>query len=377
MDERILDVSSEQLKALVRTVLGEHDIDLGAWDAVPLIGGAGAYSTARSLILLRGVAYIGRSERPWSLIAKGFAPVAARDDPADIHYWKREWLLYRSGLLESLPVGMSAPRCYGCEELGNGEIRLWLEHVQENTDRLWPLERWALAAQHLGRFNGTYLHERRLPRVAWLGGRRLRSWVEHHASLVARIAAAPDNPEVQHWWPRSVVDAILQLWTERDAMCTVLEGLPQTFCHGDAIRRNLFARGRPGSPEDTVGIDWEYAGRYAVGEEVGQTLSVASAFFDVTPAQLPALDDALFEGYLTGLREVGWHGDPRLVRLAYSIHAALRNSFNAVGATVPDEARRPEILRNYGHTWEELAERRAAIRPFLLERADEARRLID
>ena len=50
--------------------------------------------------------------------------------------------------------------------------------------------------------------------------------------------------------------------------------------------------------EETVGIDWAFAGHYAVGEEVGQTLSVASAFYDMEPAGLPALDEALFASYL-------------------------------------------------------------------------------
>jgi hypothetical protein len=74
---------------------------------------------------------------------------------------------------------------------------------------------------------------------------------------------------------------------------------------------------------------------------------------------------------------VGWRGDPRPVRFAYAAHAALRNAFNAVGASVPDAARRAEVQQNYGRTWEELAERRAALRPFLLDRADEARRLME
>jgi hypothetical protein len=64
------------------------------------------------------------------------------------------------------------------------------------------------------------------------------------------------------------------------------------------------------------------------------------------------------------------------VRFAYAAHAALRNAFNAVGASVPDEAGRAMAFQNYGHTWEELAERRAVLRPFLLDRADEARRLL-
>ena len=92
-----------------------------------------------------------------------------------------------------------------------------------------------------------------------------------------------------------------------------------------------------------MAIDWEFAGHYAPGEEVGQTLSVASAFYDVAPADLPDLDAALFAAYLAGLRDAGWRGGPaaeRRVRFAYAAHAALRNLFNAVGASVPDEAGR-------------------------------------
>ena len=126
-----------------------------------------------------------------------------------------------------------------------------------------------------------------------------------------------------------------------------------------------------------MGVDWAFAGHYAVGEEVGQTLSVASAFYDIEPADLLALDEALFANYLAGLRDVGWRGDPAQVRFAYAAHAALRNAFNTVGASVPEDWRRAAALENYGRTWEELAERRAAIRLFLLDRADEARRLME
>ena len=103
---------------------------------------------------------------------------------------------------------------------------------------------------------------------------------------------------------------------------------------------------------------------------------MAAAFYDLEPKDLPELDEALFAGYLAGLRDAGWRGDPRPVRFAYAAHAALRNAFNAVGTRVPDEARRAAANQTYGHTWEELAERRAAVRPFLLERADEARGLL-
>ena len=372
--ERLVDMASRRLRELVPEALGEPRAVLGEWEAVPLKGHFGALELARSVLKIRGVARVGAAERPWSLVLKVLGPAAGPDDPTHIGYWKREMLLYSSGLLDDLPAGLRAPRCYGCDEPVDGVVWIWLEHVREEGERAWPLARWALAARHLGRFNGAYLAGRPLPRAIWLGERRLRTSLEGQHSLVAQIATAPDNPEVRRWWPPQVVAAILRLWEERDAFCDALERLTQTFCHGDAIRRNLLAR-RDG-PEETVGIDWEFAGHYAVGEEVGQTLSVASAFYDMEPSDLPALDEALFASYLAGLRDVGWRGAPLQVRFAYAAHAALRNAFNTVGASVPDDGG-AAAQQKYGRTWEELAERRAAIRPFLLERADEARRLME
>jgi hypothetical protein len=374
--ERVAELAWERLPKVVRMVLGEPDAVPGAWEAVPLMGGVNAFNDARALFLLRGVARVGAAERPWRVILKGFAPVAAHDDPTHFNYWKREWLLYRSGMLDALTGGLRAPRCYGANEQSDGTAWLWLEYVEEEGERSWCPARWALAARHLGQFNGGYLADRSLPAAPWIGGGRLRAWVERHRPLVAWIAVAPDRPDVHHWWPRPMVEAILRLWEERDTLCTALERLPQTLGHGDAIRRNLLSRRATSGVEETVGIDWEHAGLYALGEEVGQTLSVASAFYDVEPADLPALDEALFASYLDGLRDAGWRGDPRRVRFAYAAHAALRNAFNAVGVSLPDEAARAAAQQNYGHPWEALAERRAAIRPFLLARADEARALL-
>lgn len=377
--ERLASVAAGRLQEVVRAALGEPDAVLGEWDAAPLKGGAGAFGVARSVFMLRGMAYRGPIERPWSMVLKVLAPVpiAGLNDPAHIDYWKREGLLYGSGLLDALPTGLRAPRCYGCDEMANGTVWLWLEHVQEDGEHPWSPARWALAGRRLGQFNGAYLAGRPLPLAPSLGGQRLRSWLDARRPLVTRIAAAPNNPDLRRWWPQPVVAAILRLWEERDAFCAALERLPQTFCHGDAICRNLLTRRGADGFDETVAIDWEYAGYYAAGEEVGQTLSVAAAFFDVEPADLPALDEALFASYLAGLREAGWRGDPRQVRFAYAAHAALRNAFNAVGASVPNAAGHAAIQQTYGRTWEELAERRAVLRPVLLEYANEARSLMD
>lgn len=364
------------VQGVARAVVGQATARLGDWAVAPLQGAFGAQAGSRLLYLVSGRLQ-GDDAQPWSAVLKVVRPRADADDPHHINYWRRERLLYGSGLLDALPVGLRAPRCYRCDDLADGSLWLWLEHIQEASERPWPLARWALAARHLGQFNGAYLAGRPLPEVPWLGGQRLRTWLERHERLVALIAQAPANPALRHYWPVPIVRQILRLWEERLSFCDALERLPQTFCHGDAIPRNLLSRPAADGSIETVGIDWEYAGFMAAGEEVGQSLSVASAFFHLDPADLPALDEALFAGYLAGLRDAGWHGDERPIRLAYVAHAALRNLFNAVGASLPNEAQRAAAQQNQGYPWEALAERRAAIRPFLLTCASEARGLLD
>ncbi|HEY3078750.1 MAG TPA: hypothetical protein VGM69_02470 [Chloroflexota bacterium] len=374
--EALAGAAAGRLQEVVRAALGRPGAELGGWEVAPLHGGVGALTGESRVYRVTGTAVVGTAEQPWTVVLKVLAPVAGQDDPAHSRYWKREPLLYGSGLLDDLPAGLRALRCYGHDEPADGSVWLWLEHVQEEGEPTWPLARWALGARHLGQFNGAYLAGRALPRAPWLGGGRMRSWLERYAPAVARIAAAPADPDVRRYWPRPVVDGIARLWRERDAFCAALERLPQTFCHGDANRRNLLARGGADGAAETVGIDWAYAGHWAVGEEIGQTLSLASIFFDVDPDDLPALDEALFAGYLAGLRDAGWRGDTRLARLGHAAHAALRNVFIPAIAPAPDQQRAAAIQQSQGRSWQDIAERWAAVRPFLLARADEARHLM-
>jgi hypothetical protein len=62
-------------------------------------------------------------------------------------------------------------------------------------------------------------------------------------------------------------------------------------------------------------VDWAFVGDGALGEDVGNL--VPDAVFDLfMPARtLPHLDRVVFAGYLAGLREAGWDGDERIVRL--------------------------------------------------------------
>ena len=236
--------------------------------------------------------------------------------PAAQTYWKREALVYGSGLLRDLPTGFSAPRCFGIDEQPDG-IVLWLEDVTESGEERWSLNRYGEVAHHLGRFNGAYLAGHPLPEAPWLCRDMLR-WRE---PLVARFWNHLDErrteTRVRRGWPGDLLDHAHLVWAERGRFFAALAQVPQVLCHGDADCRNLLVRRGPGGTE-TVAIDWAYLGPQAVGTDA-MTLAAQGVLWarDREPDELPALSRACYEGYLTGLREAGWTDDERPVRLGY------------------------------------------------------------
>src|SRR5438270_9031312 len=105
--ERLAGAAVVRLREVVRTALGEPGAVLGGWDAAPMQRDA-----SRSLYLLAGAARVGAAEHPWRVVLKVLGPVTGPQDPTHSFYPKREMLLYQSGRLDDLPVGLRAPRCY-------------------------------------------------------------------------------------------------------------------------------------------------------------------------------------------------------------------------------------------------------------------------
>jgi hypothetical protein len=90
------------------------------------------------------------------------------------------------------------------------------------------------------------------------------------------------------------------------------------------------------------------------------------------------LEDLAWSCYLDGLRDVGWHGDPAVVRLGYTADVALRSVSTAwICATLLPEKRAHAWLETFfGHPVEDIVKTQARLLPFLLDRADEARGLM-
>lgn len=374
----LVGVETRTLEPMVRVLLDDPAaVVLGEWSCRPLGSGA---SEGPGLYRVAGSARVGAAIHPWALVCKVCARANGRD-PGGWDFPPREPLAYGSGLLAALPGGLAAPRCLAVEAQPDGTTWLWLEAVTDEHPGPWPLERYAHVAHDLGRFNGAYLVATPLPDQPWLSRGWLRDFVEPSGSIIAELdhLVGPGGPPLlRQLYPPSVISEISRLWTEREHFLTALDRLPRTFCHLDAFRRNLLFQPGPDG-EELVALDWAYAGHGAIGEELAQ-LVVASLFFFETVGMTPReLEAVCFAGYITGVRDAGWVGDERLVRLGFAIDAALRHPLGLLRVIVPlvsESTRRTVVEDRFGRPLEEVVAVWADLWPFQIALAEEARGLL-
>jgi hypothetical protein len=367
------DVTGQHLLAPLRQALGDERAELRPWTIQALTGGRGLVG---GVYRIAGDAWVGQEVVPWSLILKIVLDPHTEDDERAVNYWKREFLAYQAQLLTHLPGGVAAPRCFAAIEYVGHATWLWLEDVQRPSDSSWRVADYARTARHLGQFNGAYLVERPVTIHPWLNHQLLRKWLALFESYVEQLSGTLAQPIVQRFCPPSAADRLLRLWGDRSRLLDALEHLPQTFCHHDAFRRNLLA-----SVDDrTVAVDWEFAGIGAVGEELGPLVGGSLAMMAAEAGMAHDLDEAAFAGYLAGLRDTHWPGSPDLVRFACATSVALR--FGLVwGLWLAvqlggGENGHAAVESFYNQPVDAVADHFATVLPWLLDRGDEARRLL-
>jgi hypothetical protein len=233
---------------------------------------------------------------------------AASTDLEHWNYWRREADAYLSRpLRDGLQVaGLDIAKA-DVEETDTGVV-LWLEDVAGTPGTEFSLADHAAVAAALGRW-----HAQGPLSETWASRRFLR---DYSASKPASYELVEDDeawqrPLIASCWPAALRDGWRRLLANRETLLTITESLPRTRSHLDVWVSNEIRR--PNGP--IVLLDWAFAGDGAVGEDLGN--HIPDAAFDLFwPAErLAELDETCFNAYLHGLREAGWHGDEREVRL--------------------------------------------------------------
>ena len=229
---------------------------------------------------------------PWSLILKialpppvgaGLPDGSALPDTAN---WQREFRIYESGLLPSLPPGLTAPRCHGTEDRAAQGLWLWLEDLGALDESPWSAARVRHLARRLGAFGGAFPGAQAVPHAPWLCARWLRKWVGSPAMVPDRaVGGWLSHPDAARLLPTEHVARFTQLWQEREQFLTALDHVPLTFCHNDVNRANVFVRSTASGDDEIVVIDWEDAGPGAVGEDLAILVTSRLHHETTTPAK--------------------------------------------------------------------------------------------
>ena len=232
---------------------------------------------------------------------------AASDHPRHWNYWRREALVYESGLPERL--GLGAPRLLELDETTDGDVALRLEHVDGRHSGDLTIDDLEPAALALGRAQG----RPDLPDEPWLSRSFIRDYSGTRAVDWALLEddAAWAQPLMREHFPPDLRAGLVRLRERREWLLSLIERLPRTVCHLDVWPNNLIRR----PTGEVVLVDWAFTGDGALGEDIGNLIpdSVLDLLFP--HEALDELDTRLTDAYVRGLRDAGLEADERVVRL--------------------------------------------------------------
>jgi hypothetical protein len=371
-----------ELAPIVRNVLGDSSaVPLPGCTAEP-VGGAHFDTRTGAILRVRGTARSAGGQTTWSAVVKTveLTPASAEYlgfiDPA------REVSAYSYGLFDSPSSAFRAAKLYGITDRSDTVKWLWLEDLSDAAQPPWSAEEYLQTARHLGRFNGEWT-AKELPSQSWLSRDtiRRRFAIPEGPGHFRALREHRDHPAVRTTFSNETVDRLLRFEEDMAVIHAAVSPFEQTVCHGDCVARNLFpytdAAGRP----ITVAVDWSGVGIDFVGCD-GGTMFGSGMSWGLDEAELVhSIRDALFEAYIEGLRDSGWSGDVRHVRLAYLMAAVVYVMMSVWFANALAEDRlepiRPHFERRAGVTAEEIPEWSRALAERFLPLADEARELAE
>jgi hypothetical protein len=227
--------------------------------------------------------------------------------------------------------------------------------------------------------NGAFLVGYPLPSWPWLGTK------SHLHQLIQILLPTPDliGEAIPFWrqqgeFANHVMDRFVDLYERHQSLLALVDRLPLTLCHGDAFQRNLLVRASTDVSSQVVAIDWSQAGLSVPGADAGHLISLGALFSHITPNQMSWLDHIIFPAYVQGLRDVGWQGDKRLIRLGYAASTVLWDGLILIGTTIvlfPHEQERAWMPEVFGWPPPMGAQYLLTMLQYHLDLADQARHL--
>ena len=372
ISQYLTDLTETEVTRLVRRSLDSSTVHITTWETEPIASGRSGASVYR----LSGMCKDGETAFPWSLILKFCTDVRRFhvEHDADDLSWQREYLLGQSGLLSDQTPGLTPAQYIDGIVLSPTEIAIWFEDVGSAWARDWSLERYGLAAFHLGQFSARFAG--RPPQLPWLGRNQWPEYVEAFCpGAVESLRKHQDHPGVLAVYPAALQTRLYALNEACDDLISRAQAQSSmTLSHGDAGGRNLFDRGG-----ETVAIDWDEVGISPVGEDVARMVGSSLHWFFIGKMdQAPALADLVLTRYLEGLHDGGFRQDPSTVACVFKavLGTIYALSYTGIANGIVEDRIEQRARDAYQTTGPQLLEHMGAIAQFCAGQADEARALL-
>ncbi|MBX3084220.1 MAG: phosphotransferase [Anaerolineae bacterium] len=166
--------------------------------------------------------------------------------------------------------------------------------------------------------------------------------------LVAELHQAAEHPLIKRLYSPSAWSFMLRLWDAHPRWLDLLDSFPQTFCHLDTFRRNLIARTTKNGADETVVLDWAFAGLAPFGADLAPLIWVSAIFREINPHMILGSEQAIFASYMQGLTEAGWRGSVQQVRFAYLAMALMNVAIPTELMQFLNESAHPALERGFG-----------------------------
>lgn len=268
------------------------------------------FIAGRTVARVAGSAETGAGPTPWVAIVK-------RTEGAGLRFGRRELDAYRLGLGPGAD-GLRAPGLLGFSA-AEDHVELWLEEVTDEFGGAWPIDRYAVAAAHIARWDIT------MRDVDSRGLDVEREWAAHHgqpwrvSEVLDELRAMRGSPEgavaaAAIWDPDLVRTAALVASTSHRIQR--LAAFPAGLLHHDLVRSNLLAV----AGGSTVAIDWEVIGPGPLGVDLAPLVVGSVRRGEASADDLPDLERMVLEAYVAAVDP----GDEAAVREAYRLSLGLR-----------------------------------------------------
>ena len=363
---RIERINGDLLTPIVRRLVGSPKFEIAGWEATLLKGRADAGMVFR--VSGSGVDP-AEGHRDWSVILK-IGRVQRREAASRKENY-REAMFYEAAIGEAVPGGFRTPACWSITQMPGDMPWIWLEDIDGTPADQWLAPRYALAAYHLGRFQGAFLAGRACPADPAFD--RTDQLYEDTRNCVRKMLPAilentANHPLSRPTYGGEIGERLRQLADKSDHMLNAISRTPLTFCHRDFGAGNILSHTLPDATEETIGIDWDFCGTGQIGIDTQGFISACAIRPGKSVSEAREFTETVFDRYIDGLVDAGWQGETGAARYACTALLGLQGSLHlAIYVNM--------LLTLWGEKSQSRIDTCARLQTFLLDQTGEAEKL--